>query len=62
SQKLENRSLARRRIVIEHVNRCLKIFRILSGRYRNRRTRFGLRCNLLAAIYNLEGRLASGFS
>jgi hypothetical protein len=59
AQKLENRALAKRRIVVEHVNRCLKIFRILSSRYRNRRKRFGLRCNLLAAIYNLEGRLAS---
>ena len=32
----------------------LKIFRILSERYRNRRKRFGLRFNLIAAIYNME--------
>jgi hypothetical protein len=32
----------------------LKVFRILSDRYRNRRKRFGLRFNLIAAIYNLE--------
>jgi len=30
------------------------VFRILSGRYRNRRKRFGLRCNLIAALYNFE--------
>ncbi|MEG5114295.1 IS5/IS1182 family transposase, partial [Microcoleus sp. A2-C5] len=42
------------RIVIEHVNRSLKIFKILSSRYRNRRRRYGLRCNLLSAIYNYE--------
>jgi hypothetical protein len=53
-QKAFNRQLARERIVIEHVNRSLKIFRILAERYRNRRRRFGLRCNLIAALYNHE--------
>jgi hypothetical protein len=36
-----NRALASRRVVIEHVNRRLKVFRILSQRYRNRRKRNG---------------------
>jgi hypothetical protein len=54
-----NRLLARQRIVIEHVNRRLKVFKILSERYRNRRRRFGLRCNLIAAIYNFELSLAA---
>lgn len=53
-QRADNRLLARRRVVIEQVNRCLKIFRILAERYRNRRRRFGLRCNLIAALYNYE--------
>jgi IS5 family transposase len=53
-QKAANRELARRRILAEHVIRKLKIFRILSERYRNRRKRFKLRFNLIAAIYNLE--------
>jgi hypothetical protein len=53
-QKAENRALARQRVVIEQVNRCLKIFRILAERYRNRRRRFGLRCNLIGALYNYE--------
>jgi hypothetical protein len=52
--KADNRKLARDRVVVEQVNRCLKIFRILSERYRNRRRRFGLRCNLIAALYNYE--------
>jgi len=52
--KLYNRTLARERVVIEQTNRCLKIFRILAERYRNRRRRFGLRCNLIAALYNYE--------
>ena len=53
-QKKANRQLARQRIVIEHIHRNLKIFRILSSRYRNRRRRFGLRLNLIAGIYNYE--------
>ncbi|PSO63326.1 MAG: IS5/IS1182 family transposase, partial [Cyanobacteria bacterium QH_6_48_35] len=35
---------------VEHVITSLKIFRILSSRYRNRRKRFGLRVNLLAGV------------
>ena len=53
-EKDYNRVLAQERIMIEHVNRSLKIFKILSSRYRNRRRRYGLRCNLLSAIYNYE--------
>ena len=53
-QKSANRDLARQRICCEHVIGRLKVFRILSDRYRNRRKRFGLRFNLIAAIYNLE--------
>ena len=52
--KAYNRQLARERVGVEHINRRLKVFRILSGRYRNRRKRFGLRCNLIAALYNFE--------
>ena len=53
-QKASNRALSQERILIENIIRKLKIFRILSERYRNRRKRFGLRFNLIAAIYNLE--------
>ncbi len=53
-QKKENRDLASIRIVIEHIYRSLKVFRILSERYRNRRKRFSLRFNLIAGIYNYE--------
>lgn len=57
-EKQKNRSLARKRIVIEHIFRKRKIFRILSERYRNRRTRFAIRFNLIAAIYNRELKLS----
>ena len=53
-QRLSNQRLAKRRVVIEHINRLLKIFRILSERYRNRRRRFGLRFNLIAGLYNYD--------
>ena len=53
-QKQRNNTLARKRILIEHIFRKLKVFRMLSERYRNRRKRFALRFNLIAAIYNLE--------
>lgn len=53
-QKKYNRELNRLRIVVEHVNRRLKIFKILCYRYRNRHQRFGLRSNLIAVIYNYE--------
>ncbi|MDE0527547.1 MAG: IS5/IS1182 family transposase, partial [Truepera sp.] len=32
----------------------LKVFRILSGRYRNRRKRLALRFSLIAGIFNFE--------
>lgn len=57
-QKANNRKLSRKRILIENIIRRLKIFRILSERYRNRRKRFGLRFNLIAAICNLELKTA----
>ena len=58
-QKAANRNLASKRIFCEHVIGRLKVFHILSDRYRNRRKRFGLRFNLIAAIYNFELRTKS---
>ena len=59
SEKEQNRELARRRIVGEHINRKLKIFKILANRYRNRRKRFGLRFNLIAGLHNYELSIAA---
>jgi hypothetical protein len=52
--KRSNRALASRRVVVEHINRRLKVFRILSQPYRNRGKRFGLRSHLIAGLYNYE--------
>lgn len=49
-----NKRIAQSRILVEHVIRRIKIFRIVAERYRNRRKRFSLRMNLIAAIYNFE--------
>jgi hypothetical protein len=54
AQKAYNRMLSSYRVVVENVIRFLKRFRILADRYRNRRKRFALRFNLIAAIYNQE--------
>ena len=53
--KEANRRLGKLRTVIEHINRKLKIFKILSLPYRNRRKRFGLRANLIAGLINAMG-------
>jgi len=59
TQKQYNRELAQQRIFVEHVIRCLKVFRILASPYRNRRRRFGLRFNLIAGLYNRGLELAA---
>ena len=56
--KKSNQELAKIRVLGEHVNRKLKVFKILSLTYRNRRKRFSLRFNLIAALYNYELHLA----
>jgi hypothetical protein len=53
-EKRDNRTVARTRVANEHAIGFVKRFRILSERYRNRRKRFGLRFNLIAAICNLD--------
>ena len=50
--KLRNRQISPARVLIENIIREMKIFRILTEKYRNRRRRFGLRANLIAAIFN----------
>ena len=52
--KLRNQKISSSRVTIENVIRSIKIFKILAERYRNRRKRFTLRLNLMAAIYNFQ--------
>jgi hypothetical protein len=50
--KADNRTISSSRVLVENVIRCLKIFRILAEKYRNRRKRYSLRLNLIAEVYN----------
>jgi len=59
-EKAFNRRLARERVVIEHVNRQIKVFKIMSDRYRNRRRRHRLRMTLICAVRNREIKHAKG--
>ena len=52
--KKQNQQISSVRITIENIIREVKIFRIIAEKYRNRRKRFALRFNLIAAIYNLN--------
>ena len=54
AQKQENKELSAVRVLVENVIGSVKRFRIVAQRYRNRRKRFGMRFNLIAAIHNFE--------
>lgn len=49
-----NKRLAKARVANENVIGMLKRFKIIADKYRNRRKRFGLRFNLITALYNWE--------
>lgn len=53
-EKAENRRISRERILIENINAKVKVFKITSSRYRNRRKRYGLRMSLICGIINFE--------
>ena len=51
-QKDFNTQLSKYRVVIEHINRELKIFRICKEKYRNKGNRGLLRVKLISSLYN----------
>ena len=51
-EKAFNTALSKSRIVIEHVNREIKIFRICKETYRGKGERGLLRVKLIASLYN----------
>jgi hypothetical protein len=55
-QKAFNRNLSKFRMLIEHVNRRIKRFKILQIRYRNKQRKHLLRVSLICGIYNYELR------
>ncbi|MBI3441659.1 MAG: transposase [Proteobacteria bacterium] len=52
--KQNNRAISKNRVRVENVIACVKRFKILADKYRNRRRRFGLRFSLIAAAYNRD--------
>jgi IS5 family transposase len=53
-QKQYNRRLAKERILIEHINRECKIFRICKEQYRGKHKNYERTWKLVAAIVNLK--------
>jgi hypothetical protein len=54
AEKRFNQNLSKRRIVIEHVNRRCKIFRITKEIYRGKHKHYGKTWNVIAALVNLR--------
>jgi hypothetical protein len=52
--KKRNLKISKNRVLVEHVIRRIKIFKIMAERYRNRRRRHALRMQLLCGLYNYE--------
>ncbi len=52
--KAFNRAISSERVLNEHIIGRIKRFRVVADKYRNRRKRFGLRFNLIAAITNFN--------
>lgn len=53
-EKEFNRQLSQKRISIEHVNRELKIFRIMKETYRNHQNRYQQKLQIMCGIFNLN--------
>ncbi len=53
-QKKFNRELSKKRIKVENVIRDIKIFRVVSDTYRNRRRGHGIKINIIAGIVNMK--------
>ena len=53
-EKRMNLKLSKIRVAVEHVIGKIKVFRIISERYRNRRKYHDLRMKLICGIYNFE--------
>jgi transposase len=53
-EKAYNKELSRQRIFIENINARIKVFKIMTHPYRNRRRRHLLRTKLICAILNAE--------
>ena len=53
-EKKHNTTLSKRRVAVENKIREIKIFRIISGKYRNKRRGYGLKFNIVAGLVNMK--------
>lgn len=53
-QKRHNRKQAKERVLVEHIYRQCKVFRIVKDTYRGKHKNYGLNWNLIAALNNLK--------
>jgi hypothetical protein len=53
-EKAYNKRLARKRVVVEHINAKIKTFKIMSYPYRNRCQKHLIRMTLICGIINFE--------
>jgi transposase len=53
-EKEYNAGLSRLRVKVENILAKIKVFRILSDRYRNKRKGYSLKINIVAGIINLK--------
>ena len=54
AEKWYNKIVSKSRAIIERINRRLKVFRILSGRFRNKLIKFENIFSLVCAIFNFS--------
>ena len=54
AQKAENKEAAKKRIAIEHTNRCCKIFRLTKDTYRGKHKNYHKNWNCVAGLVNMR--------
>ena len=59
SKKIYNRVLSRVRVKVENTLGNIKVFKILSERYRNKRLRYNVKFRIIAGIVNLKNGFAT---
>ncbi|CAO5673772.1 MAG: IS5 family transposase ISCaa6 [Holosporales bacterium] len=57
-EKEYNHALSKIRIKVENILAQIKVFKIMSDRYRNKRKRYGIKMNIIAGIVNMKNAFA----
>jgi len=57
-EKEYNHALSKIRVKVENILAQIKIFKIMSDRYRNKRKRYGVKFNIIAGIVNMKNGFA----